>query len=830
MSTPEPPELHELLAHQDWLRALARRLVSDAHAADDLAQDALVVALERPPRHGGNLRAWLARVLRNLQREGWRRQAARPASTAQLDPTELDPTDAAEVVTRAELAQLIGATVLALAEPYRSTVLLRHFDGLTPRAIAARQGVPVATVTSRLTRAHALLRARLDQHHGGDGRTWTLALLPLLAARRSALASTATVLVMGTPLKLLAAAALVVCGALLFPFERDAPAPSSTAADGTHAEGAPASAPHPTASSAPPSSERESVAPQPAPTPATPTPQLAGVVRTPDGAPAAGATVMLGALRNLSFLANGTAPGEELPHATTDDDGRFAFDTLPPGRVDVTAGRADTAPSPTASFQVDAEAGPLPDLELTLRVGARIDGEVLRPDGRPARGWSVRFMQVADDNGPSGLTLLWTTTTDADGRFQGERLRPGEWGLVALPSDEDLAELGGRDYEWMLQATVPLADGDEERVVLGAPSEAAVEVSGQVRTKDGPVGKALLQWMAECEDPMASQVVGHADEDGRFAVVLPEPGRWWVRALGGGLDEDFFVDVPEVEQHTLDLVVPSGELRGFVYDSTGAPLADVAVSHIITGGAFVGHPLSLSVDRVRTGADGAFRLRSLGPGRYQVGAGHLELGVGTPRIVDVGPDEIVEGVDFTLSPGVALAGRLLGPDGDLPAARAAIWIVDANRALLEPITQLATKSDGSFRTPPLPPGDYGLVMRSGTLVAHAGPLAVGTQPGAELELQLAPGGSLVVAASLAGEPVRAQLQVFDDAGRPLHGLRTSWDPWTWKAYPNDSLRRHIGPLPAGRYEVRAVLPGRAGVEVRSVVVGEGEESVVELAF
>gem|GEM_PF-3780622 len=39
-----------LLEHVAWMRALARSLVRDAHAAEELAQDAAVTALEGAPR------------------------------------------------------------------------------------------------------------------------------------------------------------------------------------------------------------------------------------------------------------------------------------------------------------------------------------------------------------------------------------------------------------------------------------------------------------------------------------------------------------------------------------------------------------------------------------------------------------------------------------------------------------------------------------------------------------------------------------------------------------------------------------------------------------
>src|SRR5262245_22899181 len=63
-----------LLSHAQFLRGLSRALVSDEHLAEDLLQELWVKALERPPERvpdrspdqNGSLRAWLARVLRNL--------------------------------------------------------------------------------------------------------------------------------------------------------------------------------------------------------------------------------------------------------------------------------------------------------------------------------------------------------------------------------------------------------------------------------------------------------------------------------------------------------------------------------------------------------------------------------------------------------------------------------------------------------------------------------------------------------------------------------------------------------------------------------------------
>ena len=69
--------------------------------------------------------------------------------------------------------------MLGLPEPYRSTLLLRYFDGWSPAKIAKEKGLSPATVRSHVARGLERLRARLDDRHDGDRDAWCLALVPL---------------------------------------------------------------------------------------------------------------------------------------------------------------------------------------------------------------------------------------------------------------------------------------------------------------------------------------------------------------------------------------------------------------------------------------------------------------------------------------------------------------------------------------------------------------------------------------------------------------------------------------------------------------------------
>src|SRR5262249_12078539 len=69
----------------------------------------------------------------------------------------------------------------ALTEPYRTPVWLRWFEDLQAHEVAARMAVPVATVRTRLQRAHAQLRSRLDRDYG-DRAAWAALALPFAEA------------------------------------------------------------------------------------------------------------------------------------------------------------------------------------------------------------------------------------------------------------------------------------------------------------------------------------------------------------------------------------------------------------------------------------------------------------------------------------------------------------------------------------------------------------------------------------------------------------------------------------------------------------------------
>ena len=173
-------DLAHLLAHADWLRALARQLVGSA-SADDVVQETYVAALRSPPDAARPPRPWLARVMRNVTRMRFRSDTQRVAREDATASATVAAIAADEAVQRLEAHRMLCELVLGLDEPFRHTMVQHYFDELTLAEIARKDSVPESTVRSRHRHALDQLRARLDARANGDRRAWLGSIAPIAA-------------------------------------------------------------------------------------------------------------------------------------------------------------------------------------------------------------------------------------------------------------------------------------------------------------------------------------------------------------------------------------------------------------------------------------------------------------------------------------------------------------------------------------------------------------------------------------------------------------------------------------------------------------------------
>jgi RNA polymerase sigma-70 factor (ECF subfamily) len=334
MSAPKPStDLEALLAHAGWVSRLARSLVVDPNLADDVVQQSWVAALDHPPRHGSNLRAWWAQVVRNTARQLGRKES-RLALREKVAPRPKPPRSPADLAYQAELHQVLVGAVLALEEPYRSAILLRYYHDHSPQQIAEIHGVPGSTVRSWLRRGIEQLRARLDERVEGGRSAWTLVLAPLSLPRSAPVpvpvsaisTSTVGILAMALQTKLVLGAVLIGIVASVWVLSR--PAPKAASEQQTAA--APAAdnatnAPEVEIATVEPAvgSERQEASLEVA-SPDVELPACIGMVRDPEGKPVEGVL--------LSVYEDGKAEQSPTPLAEgiSDADGRFRIEVPPP--------------------------------------------------------------------------------------------------------------------------------------------------------------------------------------------------------------------------------------------------------------------------------------------------------------------------------------------------------------------------------------------------------------------------------------------------------------------------------------------------------------------
>ncbi len=141
--------------------------------AQDCAQDVLL----KTYRNVGRIRdprafpAWLFRTVRNVCLMSKRRHVAEPARLISIEQgtrggSAIDVVDTSsrpdEIAIRTAVAARLRAAIRALPPTYRTIVRLREVEGLSTSEVAAATGLSEANVKTRLHRAHARLRAELQ--------------------------------------------------------------------------------------------------------------------------------------------------------------------------------------------------------------------------------------------------------------------------------------------------------------------------------------------------------------------------------------------------------------------------------------------------------------------------------------------------------------------------------------------------------------------------------------------------------------------------------------------------------------------------------------------
>ena len=145
--------------------------VGQRETAEDLAQEVFVRGfqalcnLKKPSAFSG----WLLSIAHNVCIDHMRNKSrtvplevhSEKDSQGEIVLENKKTINAADHLAGEETREAILAAINSLGEEYRVTLVLRHVNGQSCEEISETLGVSLGTVTSRLSRAHKLLREKL---------------------------------------------------------------------------------------------------------------------------------------------------------------------------------------------------------------------------------------------------------------------------------------------------------------------------------------------------------------------------------------------------------------------------------------------------------------------------------------------------------------------------------------------------------------------------------------------------------------------------------------------------------------------------------------------
>jgi RNA polymerase sigma-70 factor, ECF subfamily len=168
----------EVLELSEQVYRVARRLVSSREEAEDLVQETYARAFRswRSYTPGTNLRAWLLRILTNLNIDRGRREQRAPATQPIEEGdyflyNKLEETGTADdeqrVVERLSQDGVVQA-LSTVPHDFRDVIVLVDIGDFSYQEAAQILDVPIGTVMSRLHRGRRILKSELAEATVGE--------------------------------------------------------------------------------------------------------------------------------------------------------------------------------------------------------------------------------------------------------------------------------------------------------------------------------------------------------------------------------------------------------------------------------------------------------------------------------------------------------------------------------------------------------------------------------------------------------------------------------------------------------------------------------------
>lgn len=158
-ASPRVAEFEALvLPHLDAAHNLARWLMRDSAAAEDVLQEAMLRALTYfASFRGTNPRGWLLQIVRNTAYSSLKPEPESVPADAVEDELVAAGDDPETALIHTEGRRRADRLIAALPVELRETLVLRELEELSYKEIAEITRTPIGTVMSRLWRARRLI-------------------------------------------------------------------------------------------------------------------------------------------------------------------------------------------------------------------------------------------------------------------------------------------------------------------------------------------------------------------------------------------------------------------------------------------------------------------------------------------------------------------------------------------------------------------------------------------------------------------------------------------------------------------------------------------------
>lgn len=136
--------------------ALAYRIVGDPSLAEEVVQDAFLLAWNRSETfsvdRGGNVRGWLMTIVHHRAIDMRRKHFDGKPQQVDVDDVQqhLSTPDAWNEVAQRATGEQVRTALQELPVEQRRAIELAYFDDLTHHEIAEREGAPLGTIKGRL--------------------------------------------------------------------------------------------------------------------------------------------------------------------------------------------------------------------------------------------------------------------------------------------------------------------------------------------------------------------------------------------------------------------------------------------------------------------------------------------------------------------------------------------------------------------------------------------------------------------------------------------------------------------------------------------------------